>query len=387
VDDALPPSPPPPEPPQSASEPAPAQPTLAQPAPILSAPVLPETIPPQPAYTDRSAGLLIFGIIQIILGLLAALMIPFAMLGAFMSRLVPGGASMRPGQVVSAVVTYAVIAAAFIAVGIGSVQTKRWARALTLVTSWYGLGIGTLTTIFMTAALPVSMRGFMAEAQRTAPNPSYPGTSAGIPTAVMAIIVTLIILFVAFFAIVVPLAFVIFYGRKDVELTCHYRDPVERWTDRTPLPVLGASVFLTVGAFFFLTTALTTPLFPFFGRYVTGIAGAVGLLAFAALDVYLAVALFRLRSVAWWITIVAAFLRILSMAITYARADLMQAYSKLGFSESELHMLNATPLFRSHIILWWGLLSSVLFCGYLIFLKRYFKPPMPSEGGLAAPPL
>jgi len=348
---------------------------------------LPETLPPPPAYTDRSTGLLIFGIIQIILGLLAALMIPFAMLGAFMSRLVPGGTGMRPGQVVSGVVTYAVLAAAFIVVGIGSVQTKRWARALTLVTSWYGLGIGTLSTIFLTAALPVSMRGFMAEAQRNGPSPSYPGASAGVPTAVMAVIVTLIILFVAFFAIMVPLAFVIFYGRKDVELTCRDRDPVERWTDRTPLPVLGASVFLTVGAFFLLTTALTTPLFPFFGRYVTGIPGALSLLAFAALDTYLAVALFRLQSTAWWITIVTAFIRILSMVITYARADLMQAYSKLGFSESELHMLNSTPVFRSHVILWWGLLSSVLFCAYLLFLKRYFKPSMPSEGRLAAPPL
>ena len=337
---------------------------------------------PPPAFTDRSTGLMIFGIIQVILGLLAALMIPFAMLGAFMSRLVPGGAGMRPAQIVSAIITYALISATLIAVGIGSLQAKRWARALTLVTSWYALIVGALTTILVTAALPVSIQGFMAEAQRNTPGSSSPGLS----TAVMAIILTLIILFVAFFAILVPLAFVIFYGRKDVELTCRFRDPVERWTDRAPLPVLGASVYLTFAAFFLISKALSTPVFPLFGRYLTGIAGAACLLAFAALNMYFAVAIFRLRVAAWWIAIVTAFLQIFSMAITYARADLMQAYSKLGFSENELRVLNSTPLFRSHIFLWWGLLSGVIFIAYLLFLKRYFKPSMPPEIGVVAPP-
>lgn len=364
MDDALPPSPPPPEPAQIAPEPAP-------------------TIPAPPAYTDRSTGLMIFGIIQIILGLLTALMIPFAMLSVFMSRVLPGGASMHPAQAVSGVITYAIFAATLITLGIGSLQSKRWARALTLVTSCYGLVVGALATIFITAALPVSIRSVMGQVQQSSPDAS----SAGISTAVMAILITIIILFVAFFAILVPLAFVVFYGRKDVELTCRYRDPVERWTDRTPLPVLGASVYLTFAAFFLISTALTTPVFPLFGRYVTGIAGATCLLAFVALDLYLAVALFRLRIAAWRIAVIVAALQILSMSITYARADLMQAYAKLGFSDNELRVLNSTPLFRSNIVLWWGLLSGVIFVGYLLFLKRYFRPSMPPEGGFAAPPL
>ncbi len=253
-----------------ASQPTPSLDPTPESVPAALVPQAPApVVPPPPAYTDRSTGLLIFGIIQVILGLLAALMIPFAMLGAFMSRLVPGGAGLRPAQVASAVITYALISATLIAVGIGSLQAKRWARALTLVTSWYALIVGTLTTIFVTAVLPVSIQGFMAEAQHNTPGASSPGLS----TAVMAIILTIIILFVAFFAILVPLAFVIFYGRKDVELTCRYRDPVERWTDRAPLPVLGASVYLTVAAFFLISTALSTPIFPFFGRYLTGMAG------------------------------------------------------------------------------------------------------------------
>ena len=51
---------------------------------------------------------------------------------------------------------------------------------------------------------------------------------------------------------VVPIAFIVFYSRSDVELTCRYRDPVERWTDRAPLPVLGASVVLFGGSLYML---------------------------------------------------------------------------------------------------------------------------------------
>ena len=333
-------------------------------------PAAPVAEPPEaPAYRDRGTGLVVFGVLQIILGLLAALMIPLIALGAFMSRLGPGGA-MRPGQFISSVVTYASLAAAFITLGIGSMQMKRWARALTLVTSWYGLITGVLVTVLMTAALPVAMRSALAQAQHNAPGPS-PALSTGI----MAVILTIIIIFAAVFLILVPIAFIIFYSRQDVAETCRHRDPVERWTDRTPLPVLGASVVLAIGATYLLLVGATTPLFPFFGRYLTGIPAAVCFLVTAALDAYIAVTLFRLHSIGWWIAMVTVPIRLLSMALTYARADMMQAYSKIGMSDAQLKVLNSNPMFRGHIFLWWGLTSMVVLFSYLLWLKRYFKAP------------
>lgn len=318
---------------------------------------------------------MIFGIIQIILGLLTALMIPFVMLGAFMSRLVPGAATTRPLQLVSGIVTYAVTAAALIILGIGSTQTKRWARALTLVFSWYGLVMGVLMTILMTAVLPVALKGGLARAQQTAPDAS----SAAVSAVFLATMVTLIIVFLAFFMIVVPLAFVIFYSRKDVELTCRDRDPLERWTDRTPLPVLGASSIFLVGALLLLSSAVSYPFFPFFGRYLTGIPGAACFVVLAAVDIYLAFALYRLRIAAWWIAIFVSLIRIMAMAFTYSRANLMDVYSKLRLSETQLEMMNTNPLIRSHVFLWWGFLFGLIFFGYLLWLKRYFNKPAPSQ--------
>ncbi len=354
----------------------PPDPTLAAetPAPAPNAPTAEAVATPAladvPAYRDRGTGLMIFGVIQIILGLLAALMVPLVALGAFMSRIAPGGA-MRPGQFVSAVASYVFIAAALLGLGIGSVQMKRWALALTLVTSWYWLIMGVLVTILLTAMLPVTMKGALAQVQKNAAD----GPSADMSTGIMAVVLTLIIVVAAFFLILVPIAFVVFYSRKDVAETCRHRDPVERWTDRTPLPVLGASVALFTGAVYMLLTGVTTPLFPFFGRYLTGIPAAACFVVLAALDGYLAIALFRLQSSGWWIAILAAPLRMLSMALTYARADMMQAYSRMGMSDAQVQMLNSNPMFRGHVLLWWSLISMLLFFGYLLWLKRYFKPP------------
>ena len=314
---------------------------------------------------------MIFGVIQIILGLLAALMVPLITLVAFVSRVAPGSA-MRPAQFVSFVATYAFIAVVLIGLGVGSMQVKRWARALTLVTSWYWLIGGTLATVLLTAELPVIVRGALAQAQKNAPDTP----SADMSTGVMAVVLTLIIVVAAFFAVLVPIAFVVFYSRKDVAETCRHRDPVERWTDRTPLPVLGASVALFTGAVYMLLTGVTTPLFPFFGRYLTGVPAIACVVASAALDGYLAIALFRLQSTGWWIAILAAPVRMVSMVLTFTRADMMQAYSKMGWSDAQLQMLNSNPMFRGHVLLWWSLISMLLFFGYLLWLKRYFKHPV-----------
>jgi hypothetical protein len=356
---------------ERASDPATQQGTPA-PALVPASASLPS--PDVPVYRDRGTGLVIFGVFQIILGLLAALMVPLVALGAFMSRLSPGGA-MRPGQLISGVASYAFVAAVMVALGIGSVQMKRWARALTLVTSWYWLMTGVLVTVLLTAVLPVTMRSVLAQTRQN----NAGGPSPAMSTGIMAVILTLIIIFAMFFLVLVPIAFVVFYSRKDVAETVRRRDPIERWTDQTPLPVLGASVALFTGSIYMLLVALTTPLFPFFGRYLTGAPAAACFVVLAALDVYLAIALFRLQPFGWWIAVLATPVRLLSMILTYHRADLMQAYSRVGMSNEQLKMLNSSPMFRGHVILWWSLMSMVLFFGYLLWLKRYFQTPASAQ--------
>jgi len=337
---------------------------MVQGAPAELAVSPPVNIPPQ--YADRRTGLVIFGVGQIILGLLAALMVPLVALSVFVSHLAPG-ARMRPGQFLGAIASYAFIAAALLTLGIGSVQCRRWARALTVVTAWYWLVTGVLITVLLTAALPVTVKGIL-QAQR--------GAAAGSPAlseGVMAVILTIIIVFAAFFLIIVPAAFAAFYGRRDVAETCRHRDPVERWTDRVPLPVLGACLVFSVQSLYLLLTGFSTPLFPFFGRYLTGVPGFACYLTFAVVDGALAIAFYGLKPAAWWVAVIAAPIRLASMALTFLKADLIQAYSKMGFTSEELKVVNSSPLLRGHVLLWWGLISAILFLGYVIWLKRYFQ--------------
>src|SRR5262249_51974677 len=159
-----------------------------------------------------------------------------------------------------------------------------------------------------------------------------------------------------------------------------HRDPVERWTDRCPLPLLGLSVVFAIGAAYYLLLSFTTPLFPFFGRYLTGLPGAAVMLVMRGVDGYLAFSLFRKQMAGWWLAVVALSLRLVSAAITYRHADLMQAYAKMGWTDERIQMMSSNPVFRGNAMLWWGLGSSLMVLGYLFWVKRYFRVPVaPAE--------
>jgi uncharacterized membrane protein len=336
-------------------------------------PVVP-AVPPVPEaadYEDRSTGLMIFGIIEIILGALAALMVPLMLLGAAFSRKVAGG-GMPAGTYVNTICSYTFAAALLVTLGIGSIRARRWAWALNLILSWVWLIIGVVATVAMTVFMP---RIFAASFQQTAARtPNAPPMPAG----VLSVILTVMIVFFSIFFVILPLAFLLFYRRKDVEETCKRRDPVERWTDRCPLPVLVVSLLFGCGAVYYLLLAVTTPFLPFFGRYLTGLAATAALIVVAGIDGFLANALYRLRLSGWWIALVAIALRMISAVLTFSHADLLQAYAKMGWSETQLQQMSNNPVLRSStIMLWWTAAFMILFIGYLLWIKRYFREPVP----------
>ena len=196
------------------------------PAPPAPAPPL---NPPAPEYQDRSTGLVVFGIIEIAGGALAALAIPFVFLSAVLMRKA-GGAAMPLRSLGVTFLTYALLAVVLITLGIGATQAKRWAWALNLIVSWIWLITGSLVTLLLIVLVPSGILAGMR--MGAAQNPDTPPASAGF----MAVIVTFMIVVAAVFLIVLPLIFLLFYRSKNVEQTCKHRDPVERWTDRRPTP-------------------------------------------------------------------------------------------------------------------------------------------------------
>jgi hypothetical protein len=340
------------------------------PPPSATGALPPATSAPPATYQDRSTGLLVFGILEIAGGALAALMIPFMLLGMVLGQKAAGGA-VPLRSVIPSAITYAIAAVILVTLGIAAIQARRWAWALNLILSWIWLIAGVLITGLMIFILP---SGFLAGMKTaSAQNPNAPPLSP----AVAAVIVTLMIVLFAVFFVLLPLAFLLFYRSRNVEETCRHRDPVERWTDRRPLPVIAVGLLAAVGSLYYLVISFTAPLFPFFGRYLTGVPGGIGCLAVALVDVFIAVAILRLKIVGWWVAVIALIIRIASAAITYARADLMQAYARLGWSSDRLAAVSNNPLLRSHAFLWVSLLFMILYFGFLLWLKRYFRPAAP----------
>jgi len=343
--------------------------------PLLDDAAIPSP-PPSLAYRDRSGGLLAFGIVQIIAGGLLSLGIPLILLGALLSRKAGGGMPM--GGYLLSMTSYGLGAVVLITLGVGSIRARRWAHALTLILSWAWLFMGIMVTVFLTAVLPAAFVTAFHKAGAVDPN------AGAMPTGVLAVILTLIIVVCSIFLVVLPLAFLLFYRKRDVEETVRHKDPVERWTDRCPLPVLAASLLLAWACPYYLIMSFTTPLIPFFGKYLTGVPGAIGCLLIAGLYAYLAHSLFRMRLAGWWIAATVLTLRTASAVVTYARGDLLQAYARMGWKDAQLQMMTESPIFRSHLILWWSVGFLLVFLGYMLWIKRYFGLPR-APAGSASP--
>ena len=328
-------------------------------SPAVSAPV------PAP-YRDRSTLLVVFGVVQIIFGLFALLCIPLSLLGAVMSRKMGGGLPI--GYHVLNTATYGMAGAGFLTLGVGSIRAQRWARDLSLVTSWIWLVSGTLGTVMLVALLPSTFTAAFKAA--AAQNPQ----AGSLPAGFAAVILTIVIAFCAFFLVVMPVIFVAFYRREDVAETCRHRDPHTRWTGHCPLPVLALSVLFTFGAVYYFLMSFTVPLYPFFGRYLTGLPAGLVLLVASALDVLLGVLLFRLRIAGWWLALTAVLFHCAAVGFTIGRSNLIEAYQRMGWSGQQLQLLQANPMFRSGALMWLSLMFLAPLLGYLVWVRKYFVP-------------
>lgn len=358
-------------PPQTNNGPSTSQPQGTS-LPLAAAP------PSPPAYRDHSTGLVVFGIIQIVLGGFALLCVPLMLLGALMSRQVGGGLPVRSS--VLNVMTYALLGMGLITLGIGSIRARRWAWALVLTLSCMWLIFGAIGTIGLIALLPTTFMASFKAASSDAPPLS---------NGVIAVVLTLIIAFCAIFMVVLPIIFLAFYRKRDVEETVKHRDPVERWTDRCPLPVLALCMLFLCGGVYYFLMSFTTPIFPSFGRYLTGWPAGICLLLLAGFDGLVAYSLFRLRTMWWWIAAAGLLVRWASTIVTFRRANLLDAYAKMGWSQKQLDMMNSNPMLHPGTFMYWGAAFGLAFLGYMIWVKRYFTNRTVSAGSgtpMATPP-
>lgn len=331
------------------------------------------TLQPQTDYRDRKTGLVLFGVAEIVLGGLCALAVPMVLIGQIFARRGPD--LPHPPPVLPALTMYAMMAAVFICLGIGSILARRWARALILCLSAVALCGGVVGCAVLAFVLPRMMETIA----QNSPQPIPPAALAVMKVVAMG---TVFVMYV-----VIPGVLFLFYRSPHVRHTCEARDPVERWTDRCPLPVLAMSVVLGLGTVVALGLVGGSPAFPLFGTVVTGGSKFVFLILVAALFLYIARGLYLLRSSAWWIALAVLGVSVVSNTMTFWGPNVGELYQEMGFDSRTAAVavqFSAIPALR-----WMVLLSVLPYLVWLLLVRKYFTaaeaPPVITES--LPPPL
>jgi hypothetical protein len=323
--------------------------------PIIEAPV-------PPLHKDRSAGLMVFGIFTILLGGLCGLFVPMMLLGQLAAAKTT---QTSISALLPAVMMYGGLAVALVWLGIGSIKARRWARVLLLIFSWSWLGMGLVVLALMAFVMPKIMANVPAGGTANQP--------AMTPEMMAAAMTVMLVVFGVIF-VILPAAWVFFYKSQHVKATCEIRDPVPRWTDACPLPVLGFCLWLLLGVPMMLVMPLSGHcVMPFFGMFLTGLPGALFCLAVAVIWGYSGWSLYKLEPRGWWLILIALVASMVSGLLTFARHEVVEMYELMNYSPAQIEQMQKTGFLQGNTMEWLMVYSVLPFLIYLLFIKKFLR--------------
>jgi hypothetical protein len=310
------------------------------------------------SYRDRSVGLVVFGIIEILIGVFLALMIPLIVVAAVAAQSLDlGGVGLDLRTTVVSALVYGAIAVAFIWIGIGSIRARKWARAVMLALSWLWLITGAISMVVFWVAMPRywEVSGFSDLA---------PGAEWMVTLSTTG--------FVGLIYVVLPLAFVGFYRSEHVAATCRARDPDPSWVDDRPQSLVNLVIVCALIALTVLIMPVYNFMFPLCGVILVGWAGAVSwLLVLAATLVFLSAAVVG-DGRGWAVAMATSLFVALSTTVTAATVPYSQWLDRMNLPLEQ----------RDMVVMLWNpsrttvTILAVLFWStwiiYLLYVKRLF---------------
>ena len=322
------------------------------------------TIQPAPAFRNRQAGLIFFGIVEILFGLGAGAIALLVAATWFVPR--PEIASAMPPQsVAGAIPIYIVFSVVFLILGIGSMMARRWARAVTLALSWMWLITGILTSVAM-----VAMSGKLLQSMP-------PGQGA------QSFVIGCMVVFLGLFGIVVPLIFILFYRSPNVRATVESIDRVPRWTDPIAIPVLVFALWMLLGGVSMLVWSFVYPSIPIGSWIVARPASTLVMLLFAALSIFIAVGSMRLQLSAWWTAMAMVLFGLGYSLLLLPRSNLVKWFESSGMAADARSVDLVRSLYSGP---WFWIWMGVLWIGYLAFLlyiRRFFSVRETNSGAMS----
>ena len=162
-----------------------------------------------------------------------------------------------------------------------------------------------------------------------------------------------------------------FYSRQSTRATCELRDPVVRWTDACPVPVLVVCFWSAISVPTSLASAFDSVV-PFFGIFLSGIPATIYWLVQAVIWAFVARSLYRLERRGWWASFLTNCAASASYLLTFARHDIAEMWRLKGYSEAHIEHLHASHFFGDQTS--WVLIGiSLLWLAYTLFIERYVR--------------
>jgi hypothetical protein len=298
--------------------------------------------------------LVFFGAVEILIGLVCAALIPLTLVAI---ALLP---VMDARLVLPSLALYAVMAAIFITLGVGSIRARRWAQALTLSLSWVWLITGACTIALTWWLLPGVWQDL--------------AVSSGLEPGVARMAALGINLFLSFIYVLLPGALVIFYRSPDVIATCRSRDPQPGWTERCPQRLLALAMTYALGGLSIIAVPAYGFVFPFFGSVLSGGAGAACWAVVLVLSGALAWGTCRREPWAWWTAMATSVIAGGSSAFTFAVIDPNELFQVKGLLAEQRALFEiiwpTSPWVHVAVqLVIWG-----SFLAYLVAVRKLFKP-------------
>jgi hypothetical protein len=281
------------------------------------------------ALPDRRTSLGVFGVMQALVGLACWGM-------AALVSVVPQPEGAPQAGRGTGLAAFALIGAAFLAAGIGSVLRKQWARLLSLVLNglWLFSGVCGAATILLVVP-------------RTNPSAASPAMLAGIATVF------------AFTMVLPPLVLLFFYSRKSVRASCTGGVPGQ------PTAVLILAGWFLLGACGSVPGLFGPPVVVLFGWFLRGVPALLFGGGMACLMIFTGWSIYRRRRIGWTIGIGLVCFWLAGGAVTFARTNLSQMFREMGIA--------AQPAFESYggVFLAFGLAIAAAQLGLLLYTRRY----------------
>jgi hypothetical protein len=304
-------------------------------------------------FRDRSLGLVVFGVIEILVGAFCALMVPLALAARWVQ-----GATTTLRSTFPVLLIYAIVAALFVWLGVGSIRARRWACDLMLALSRIWLLTGVCTVLIAGFLLPALVQGL--------------GVAADIPPAALLVATAVTLALISVGYVLLPGAFVLFYRSPDVIATCRARDPRPQFTDDCPSRVLTLAVVWGMAGISVLAMPLYNWAFPFFGRLLLGAAGAVPWIAVLAVCAALAWGSCNRRPWAWWGAVAATVAAAVTTVVTSIRMRPEDMVRALPIADDQMRVLASIPWPGVWVISlgWIAVWGSMLV--YLFTMRSFF---------------